>query len=86
MSQTEMVGSDCIKSWPENERPREKLLARGAGYLTDAELLSVVLRIGQGAPHRGMPKANALAAGATPDSNHYEGEFKNGEFQGRQMT
>jgi len=35
-----------IRDWPEGERPREKLLARGAGALTDAELLAVFLRTG----------------------------------------
>jgi DNA repair protein RadC len=35
-----------ITEWPDDERPREKLLARGAGVLTDAELLAVILRTG----------------------------------------
>ncbi|MGD9109035.1 MAG: DNA repair protein RadC [Gammaproteobacteria bacterium] len=35
-----------IKSWPKNERPREKLLKYGAEYLTDAELLAIFLRTG----------------------------------------
>jgi DNA repair protein RadC len=35
-----------IKEWPADERPREKLLQRGAGALTDAELLAIFLRIG----------------------------------------
>ncbi len=35
-----------IKHWPENERPREKLLQRGAGALSDAELLAILLRVG----------------------------------------
>lgn len=35
-----------IKDWPATERPREKLLAQGAGCLTDAELLAIFLRIG----------------------------------------
>lgn len=35
-----------IKDWPEGERPREKLLERGACALSDAELLAVLLRIG----------------------------------------
>lgn len=38
-----------IKDWPENERPREKLLARGAEVLSDAELLALVLRTGEAA-------------------------------------
>jgi DNA repair protein RadC len=32
-----------IKDWPVSERPREKLLANGAHYLSDAELLAVLM-------------------------------------------
>jgi len=35
-----------IRDWPRNERPREKLLARGPAALSDAELLAIVLRTG----------------------------------------
>jgi DNA repair protein RadC len=35
-----------IRHWPEGERPREKLLERGAGALSDAELLAIFLRTG----------------------------------------
>ena len=35
-----------IRDWPEGERPREKLLARGAGALSDAELLAIFLGSG----------------------------------------
>lgn len=35
-----------IKHWPEGERPREKLLARGPAALNDAELLAILLRVG----------------------------------------
>jgi DNA repair protein RadC len=35
-----------IADWPDDQRPREKLLARGAEALTDAELLAIVLRTG----------------------------------------
>jgi DNA repair protein RadC len=35
-----------ITDWPEQERPREKLLARGAQALSDAELLAIFLRTG----------------------------------------
>jgi DNA repair protein RadC len=35
-----------ISEWPEAERPRERLLARGAAALTDAELVAVLLRTG----------------------------------------
>jgi DNA repair protein RadC len=36
-----------ITSWPADERPREKLLHRGAGDLTDAELLAILIRMGR---------------------------------------
>ena len=36
----------AITDWPADERPREKLLARGAGALSDAELLALFLRVG----------------------------------------
>jgi len=35
-----------ISDWPAAERPREKLLERGAGALSDAELLAIFLRVG----------------------------------------
>jgi len=35
-----------IVDWPEGERPREKLLLRGAAALSDAELLAIFLRTG----------------------------------------
>jgi DNA repair protein RadC len=35
-----------IADWPADERPREKLLTRGAGALSDAELLAIFLRTG----------------------------------------
>lgn len=40
-----------LQDWPVQERPREKLLARGAGALSDAELLAVFLSTGT----RGRP-------------------------------
>lgn len=39
-----------IRDWPDDERPREKLLARGAGALSDAELLAIFI----GSGSRGM--------------------------------
>lgn len=35
-----------ITDWPEQERPREKLLQKGAEALSDAELLAIFLRTG----------------------------------------
>ncbi|MDB5890364.1 MAG: replication and repair protein RadC [Polaromonas sp.] len=45
-----------IKDLPEDARPREKLLARGPGALSDAELLALLLRTG-------LPGKNALQMG-----------------------
>jgi len=53
--------SDRIKSWPADERPREKLLAHGAEHLSPAELLAVVLRVGQGTFQKGVSGQNATA-------------------------
>ncbi len=36
----------AITDWPEGDRPREKLLQRGAAALSDAELLAIFLRTG----------------------------------------
>ena len=41
-------GTLPIREWPESERPREKLLKRGANALSDAELLALLL--GSGIP------------------------------------
>ena len=45
-----------LKDLPEDARPREKLLARGPGALSDAELLALLLRTG-------LPGKNALQMG-----------------------
>ena len=45
-----------LKDLPPDARPREKLLARGAGALSDAELLALLLRTG-------LPGNNALQMG-----------------------
>lgn len=36
----------AITDWPEDERPRERLLTQGAAALSDAELLAIFLRVG----------------------------------------
>jgi DNA repair protein RadC len=36
----------AISDWPESERPREKLIEKGAVALSDAELLAIFLRTG----------------------------------------
>jgi DNA repair protein RadC len=35
-----------IKDWPQEQRPRERLIRQGAAALSDAELLAVFLRVG----------------------------------------
>lgn len=37
---------DPIKNWPEEERPRERLLRYGSASLSEAQLLAIVLRTG----------------------------------------
>ena len=37
---------ETLKTWPVDERPREKLLSKGASTLSDAELLAFFLRTG----------------------------------------
>lgn len=51
--------SDRIKNWPKKERPRERLLAEGADKLTEAELLAIILRVGQGTFKEGIRGQNA---------------------------
>ncbi|MFA6457240.1 MAG: UPF0758 domain-containing protein, partial [Bacteroidota bacterium] len=36
----------AIKEWPEDERPREKLMKHGASSLSDSELLAILINIG----------------------------------------
>jgi DNA repair protein RadC len=36
----------AIRDWPVSERPRERLLQKGAAALSDAELLAIFLRVG----------------------------------------
>src|SRR5215472_4873436 len=38
--------SQGIAAWPEEERPRERLLSRGPHALTDAELVAILIRVG----------------------------------------
>jgi DNA repair protein RadC len=44
--------SGGIKSWPEGERPREKLLQQGASALSEAELLALIIGSGDAASKR----------------------------------
>ena len=38
--------SKGIASWPKDERPRERLLSKGAEALTDPELVAILIRVG----------------------------------------
>jgi DNA repair protein RadC len=68
-----------IVSWPETERPRERLLAVGEHALTDAELLAILLRVGvKGASavelgHRILLHFGSLAAMARADESEWRG-------------
>ncbi|CAN5573195.1 DNA repair protein RadC [soil metagenome] len=46
-----------IREMPQDDRPREKLIARGSAALTDAELIAILLRTG-------LPGANAVQVAA----------------------
>ena len=46
-----------IREMPQDDRPREKLIARGATALTDSELIAILLRTG-------LPGANAVEVAA----------------------
>src|SRR3972149_9798266 len=44
--QVRMASYQPIKEWPEEDRPREKLLAKGPQALSETELLAIILRNG----------------------------------------
>ena len=46
MEETFNNSSTSIKNWAEDDRPREKLLAKGASSLSDSELLAILINIG----------------------------------------
>lgn len=48
-----------IKSWPIKERPRERLLKDGPDAMTDAELLTIILRVGSGTFKKGVSGKSA---------------------------
>src|SRR2546423_15642861 len=64
-----------IRHWPGGERPREKLLERGAHALSDAELVALLL--GSGTPGR---SAVELARGLIADFGSLR-ELLNSEAQ-----
>lgn len=50
MDKGKNTNKKAIKDWAEDDQPREKLEAKGAGVLSDAELLSIL--IGSGTPEK----------------------------------
>ncbi|MEO8771443.1 MAG: DNA repair protein RadC [Ferruginibacter sp.] len=38
--------SSSIKNWPPDDRPREKMIAKGASFLSDSELLAILINNG----------------------------------------
>jgi len=50
---------DCVRDWPETERPRERLFQYGAETLSDSELLGIILRTGS-KKHTAMDLARKL--------------------------
>lgn len=49
---TELRSVIAIKDWPSDDRPRERLVKYGAGVLSDAELVAILLRTGDAATGR----------------------------------
>jgi len=63
------MGSDRIKNWLKKGRLRERLLAEGAEKLTEAELLAIILCVGQGMFKEGLRGQNASGAWQTSGEN-----------------
>ena len=40
------MASTSIRQWPEDDRPMEKLVLHGPGFLSNAELISIIIRSG----------------------------------------
>ena len=56
------MNNHSIKTWDEEERPREKLMRQGASSLTNAELLAILLQSGT-REHSAVDLARSLLAG-----------------------
>ncbi len=52
--------SERIRNWPTKERPRERLIEQGPESLSDADLLAIILRVGQGSFKSGVRGRNAF--------------------------
>ena len=57
---------NAIKDWPRSDRPRDKLLDRGSGVPSDAELLSILLRTGT-AGQNALDQARAVIGACEDD-------------------
>jgi DNA repair protein RadC len=79
---TDKTKSTGIKSWPEDDRPREKLLKRGVRALSNSELLAILLRTGvQGSSAIDLARQIIDKFGAFRNMNHTDmREWK--EFKG----
>src|SRR4051794_3269000 len=80
MLEVSMAPYQTIKDWPEEDRPREKLLSKGAQALTDTELLAIIIRNGNGSTGKSaIDHARLLLAqfGGLPGMEEANpGEFK----------
>ncbi len=48
MGSTKKYYREALKDWPENDRPKEKFVAHGGAYLSDSELLAILVESGSG--------------------------------------
>jgi DNA repair protein RadC len=74
-----IISKKAIKEWPEGERPREKLIQYGAENLSDAELLAILLRVGnagQSAKDLGRDLLEAFNGLSGIDRSHVEDLLK----------
>jgi len=55
-----MPGFRKIKDWPEDERPRERLIKFGEESLSDSQLLAIILRTGNGTKSNAIDLARML--------------------------
>lgn len=84
---TEKIKASGIKSWPEDDRPREKLLKKGAKALSNSELLAILLRTGTNGTtaidlaRKVLKKFNTFRNMAHTDSRDWS-EFKGMWYRG----
>ena len=64
----------AISEWPEQERPRERLISHGTAVLSNAELLAICLRSGSGG-RSALDLARALLVRMGTLSRLFEAEF-----------